>query len=165
METTAAPPSERSGTTFAIAVSQYEGGGVISRLHKRVISLFEKFAVRVIPRKGKSEYVTQLLTKLKWLTAKNRLNLDTACFMYRVAHGQDPTNICEPFPRVHGKSQRSRQSDDFYTPQTKSPAGKQSLHTGAPSFGTAWHLHWTSALTWEAFTGSTNSICLLNSNN
>ena len=36
---------------------------------------------------------------------------------------------------------------------------------GAPPFGTAWHMNWSNALTCKAFTGSTKSICLLNSDN
>ena len=87
------------------------------------------FAARVIHRKGKSEHVTQLLTELNWLIAKNMLNLDTACSMYEVAHSKVPANICELFPRVRNKNQRTlRQSDDFYTPHdTNTLAGKRSF--------------------------------------
>ena len=85
------------------------------------------FAAKVIYRKGKSEHVTPLLAEFNWLTVKNRVNLETVCFMYRVAHGQVPASICKLFPKVHDKSQRTRQSDDSSTPQTKVQAGKRSL--------------------------------------
>ena len=90
------------------------------------------FAARVIYRKHRSENVTPLLSQLNWLSVKNRLKLDTACFMYRVAYGHAPRNLCELFPRVRDLSRRtSRQLEDFYEPMAGSRAGGRSLsHRG-----------------------------------
>ena len=121
------------------------------------------FAARVMHRKGKSEYATPLLAELNWLTVKNRLNLDTACFMYRVAQSQVPANNCELFPGVcDNPPKTSRQSDDFYTLQPDLWQGRDLL-AGAPPFERAWHLNWSSALACKVFADSTKCICFLNS--
>ena len=108
-------------------VAQSCGGGVTQKCVAKLQRILN-FAPRVIHSQGKSEHGTLPLTELNWVTAKNRLNLYTKCIMYRAAHGQVPANICELFPRVCDKSERtSRQSGDFYTPPTtkKPVAGKR----------------------------------------
>ena len=102
-------------------------GGVNQKCITKLQSILN-FAARVMYKKRKSDHVTPILSELNWLSARNRLKLDTACFMYRVAHGNVPKNLKSLFPLVREKSMRTtRQSDDLYTPQSNTCAGKSSL--------------------------------------
>ena len=46
-----------------------------------------------------------LLCRLDWLSVENRLKLDTACFMFKVAHNAVPDTISKMFMQVNEVSQ------------------------------------------------------------
>ena len=62
------------------------------------------------------------------LTAQHRLNVETACFMYNVAHGlAPPTKVCAMFPiRVRERSAEGGMTD-LNVPVVKTQADERFL--------------------------------------
>ena len=81
----------------------------VSKLQRAV-----NFAARVIYGARKSDHVTSLLQTLNWLTARNWLDLNTACFMYKVEHGMVPETLSNFFSILNeGSLKGMKQSNDF----------------------------------------------------
>ena len=86
------------------------------------------FAARVIYGAQKSDHVTPLLQTLNWLTVRNRLDLNTACFMYKVEHGMVPETLSNFFTKVSERSLKdTRQSNDFHLPLLRTKPARRSL--------------------------------------
>lgn len=112
-----------SRLSYCSAVWGGIGQTQITRL-QRVVN----FGARVIFNKKKHEPVTPLLKELRWLSVQNRLLLDTATFMFKVAHGLVPETITSLFTRVSTISERhTRQVNDFYVPRARTEDGKRAL--------------------------------------
>ena len=81
----------------------------------------------------KSEHVTPLLQTLNWLTVRNRLDLNTACFMYKVEHGMVPETLSNFFIKVSERSLKdTRQSNDFHLPLLRTKPARRSLTYRGP---------------------------------
>ena len=77
--------------------------------------------------------MTSLLKQLNRLTVENILQLNTACFMYRVATKTVPAELAQLFTTVREGSQRfTRQSNNFLVPPYKLKSAPRSLmHRGS----------------------------------
>ncbi len=124
------------------------------------------FAARIIFNRKKHEHVSPLLRQLNWLSVENRLKLDTACFMFKVAHDMVPNTISEMFTRVIEVSQHiTRQASNFYIPIMRTQAGRRTLSFRGPKVWTTVPRNLKDSMDQRSFRCAYRQILLQKQNN
>ena len=140
--------------------------GGIGKTDVQKLQQIVNFAARVIFNKRKQEHVSPLLRQLNWLSVENRLKLDTACFMFKVAHGTVPDTISGLFTRVNEVNQHeTRQAWDFYTPMMRTQAGRRALSFRGPKLWSTVPQDLKNSVSLRSFKHAYRRILLENQNN
>ena len=126
-------------------------GTSVSNLSR--LQLVQNTLARVVAQKSRFDHITPVVSELRWLPVRHRINFKIAAITHTVLQTQQPSYLAALIPRyTHVRSLRSPSSLSICVPLRKnSLAASRSFSSVAPKIGNALPGHFSSIPTLPAF--------------
>lgn len=118
----------RNTVVEALALSQINYCSILqgsaNKNQSQRVQKLQNFSTKIVDEKAKkSDYVTHILKKLKWIKVEERYKLEIFFFVYEILNGEFYKSFMPLLTVGHVKQTSSRQANDLFIPRVNTDMG------------------------------------------